>query len=431
MIFIPIFYFIFVLVICVISTIYFKRKTNSLVFAVPLWVMLLWLFKGGVDFSIAHEAGITLRYELELFKVKIDSDYILSLSLYLLYFFGYLIFSFIYVGTLPVSRQNIILPKTEVKYTILIIAALFSLIYIYYAKDVYAQALANDMTAYEFSRFEDSGSKSLINFSSWIAISFSVVGFKYSSGVKKTFFLLLLFFLFVASVPLGNRHILISAVVLYVMLGLDGARYPLRFYIKYLVITFFLLSIISVIYFLREMKDVSSSGVSYDTIVNSIINMTSSSEFTYSHMSMYGILANNIPPNWGWSFYFLVSAFFPQFIGFERVGDIYQYYISHITSNPFKGFSISNPAGWYLNLGTFGVLLGGVLLSAVICVLHRLSFSRRYGFLALLILYFFISDTIGFMRAGGPESFRAVLFIKAFVPALIFYIATRLSFRKN
>lgn len=427
----PIFLFILIFLVCIVLTIFFKRRVNTLIFSIPLWVMLLWLFKAGIDFSIAESNNITLRYEYELFDVKMGMDYVLSLLIYSCYFFSYCFFSFLYVISRSESQSDFKLAELEIKNSVLVLAMLFTFAYVYYAKDMYLQALAYNMSAYEYSRFESVESKPLLVLSSWIALSFSVLGFKYSTKIRRKVFGILIVAIFSASIPLGNRHILISAIILFILLSFDGVKHKVSIYIKYLIVSLICMIFISVIYFIREMKEISIESFDMNTLAESIINMTSSSEFIYSHMSMYGILIKDIPIKWGGSFEFLLSAILPRFAGIERAPDIYDYYISHVFPGATKGFSISNPAGWYLNFGFVGVVFGGAIVSLIISFLHYLSFHRRFHLLCTITIYFFISDFVGYIRSGGPEPIRAVLLIKSFLPAAIFTIAYKLSTKKQ
>ncbi|GAA4876924.1 hypothetical protein GCM10023333_07730 [Ferrimonas pelagia] len=173
--------------------------------------------------------------------------------------------------------------------------------------------------------------------------------------------------------------------------------------------------------------------VDWNHVSDSVINITSSSEFVYSHMSMYGVLLNKVEPSYGHSFLFLGTTVLPRFILDNRSQDIYGYYIERVRPDPFKGFSISNPTGWYLNLGVIGLVVGGFSLGLLVCFLHYLSYfgNGRFRLFYFLLLCLFLSDIVGFMRAGGPEPFRAVFIIKSLIPALIIYFMLKVSWKPN
>lgn len=425
--------FLVVLLQAVLFTAFVKNRNNTISLSIPVWVMLLWLFKGSIDFSLAESIGVNLRYESELFPVKVDGDYFLALLSYYLYYFSYMLVCIYYImSTKRVPREISILSyaKTARKY-VLLVCALFVLIYFYYGLTMFREAMGSGLSIYHYSRFNGSESKPLMTLASWIAVASGIVGFGISIGKTRSLFLLLVIVIFLVSAVLGNRHILLSGMFLYIILFQDNKEYNFKKLVSIASFITISLTLVMSIYVVREVNEGDFSNVNIDKVKESVINMSSSSEFIYAHMSMYGVLSHDVEPSFGQSLIFLTSATLPRFISNSREPDIYTYYINRVNENPYKGFSIANPTGWYLNFGVLGLVLGGAILGFLLCLLHRLAYynSSLNALFFLFVFSFFVSDTVGFMRSGGPEPLRAVLLIKSVIPALILFFGVRCKLR--
>lgn len=394
--------------------------------------MLLWLFKGGIDFVIADNIGVNLRYEGELFPVKVDLNYLLSYLSYYVYYLSYFLVCVIYIMSskcIPVGR-SVFNDSSRLGY-VFFLCIFFVLIYLYYGITMFRDAMGSGMSIYHYSRFNGGETKSIMTLASWISVACGVLGFGISNGKYKFYFLIMLILVFLISAVLGNRHILLSGLFLYLVLFHDTEKYSFKKIISIISVMTVGLSLIMSIYVVREADEGDFLTVNTEKIQESVINVFSSSEFIYAHMSMYGVISNNVEPYYGKSLMFLVSAALPRFINGSREDDVYTYYINEVNDNPFKGFSIANPTGWYLNFGAIGLTIGGITLALIACFLHRLSYygSSKSRVFFFLIFALFISDSIGFMRSGGPEPLRAVLLIKSIIPASIIYFGLRYRLR--
>ncbi|WP_165725313.1 O-antigen polymerase [Pseudoalteromonas sp. SA25] len=412
-----------------------RKKTGTFSLAIPIWVMVLWLFKGGIDFSIASISGGDLRYENELFPVNVDIDYLLSYLIYFLYFTAYCLICFIYSLTSTkvtytniTERTGIIESRCFILFTLMMVC-----IYIYYGYQMYQQALGSGLSVYHYSRFNGGTTKSLMTLTSWIALTSCIIGIVITTKKSKFIFSSLLVFIFVNSMILGNRHILLSGLLFYFVLILDSQDFDYKKLVKFLLVFIVLLSSVMSIYVVREAQEGSFSDIDGSKVTQGVLDSLSSSEFIYSHMSMYGVIANDVDVKPGQSLLFLVSATLPRVLSNSREDDIYTYYIENVSPNPFKGFTIANPTGWYLNFGLIGVFLGGIALSCTCCLLHYSCYHYKGGksLFFLLLFSLFLSDSIGFMRSGGPEPFRAVFLIKSFIPALCISFILRMRINRS
>tara|TARA_R110001592_G_scaffold85353_1_gene252174 strand:+ start:15262 stop:16551 length:1290 start_codon:yes stop_codon:yes gene_type:complete len=423
-----------VLALSTLLTLYSKLKTNTFSLSIPVWIMLLWLFKGGVDFSIAEIAGVDLRYESELFPIKVDLDYLLAYLTYFLYFLSYCTVCILYfISSKKVSGEFVNVDFLRSKFNLkplFLLSTVTVVLYLYYGINMYRESLGSGLSIYHYSRFNGGTSKSLMTLISWIGLASCILGIGIATKRNRIIFIFLLLSIFLISGILGNRHILLSGMILYFVLFLDTKKYSILSFLKMVAVFVLILSSIMSIYVVREAQEGDFDSVNPEKVQTSIVNMFSSSEFIYSHMSMYGVYSNEIEVSVGKSLFFLVSATLPRVISNDREEDIYNYYIQQVSSNPFKGFTIANPTGWYLNFGIVGVFFGGCILGLICCSLHFCCYhNRKQSMFFILVFSLFLSDIIGYMRSGGPEPLRAVLLIKAILPAIIIITVMKFKFR--
>jgi hypothetical protein len=87
-----------------------------------------------------------------------------------------------------------------------------------------------------------------------------------------------------------------------------------------------------------------------------------------------------------------------------------------------QGYTIHHAAGWYLNFGIVGLLLGGVLLGLMWVGIHNYSLSPRpkaarfWRVLAALAPSGFVSGLFVILRAG-PEGYKALMVDGLLIPA--------------
>ena len=80
---------------------------------------------------------------------------------------------------------------------------------------------------------------------------------------------------------------------------------------------------------------------------------------------MYGVLAGNVEPRFGYSLYSLVCSVIPRVLWPDRPRDIYLYYSESVGAIQNQGYSLHHATGWYLNFGYAGVALGALVMGLV------------------------------------------------------------------
>ncbi|MEQ1946427.1 MAG: hypothetical protein ABL995_04525 [Bryobacteraceae bacterium] len=158
--------------------------------------------------------------------------------------------------------------------------------------------------------------------------------------------------------------------------------------------------------------------------------VTSSNETFAAHFSMYGVLANNVEPKFGYSFYSLVCSIIPRVLWKDRPRDIYLYYSESVGAIQNQGYSLHHATGWFLNFGYAGIALGAGVMGLVWawCLNLPSRIRKRSGlFLRLFAIigpWVFVAGLPPLLRAG-PEGYKGFLVEGVAVPLLVFAIACK------
>jgi hypothetical protein len=149
-----------------------------------------------------------------------------------------------------------------------------------------------------------------------------------------------------------------------------------------------------------------------------------------AHISLYGILLRNLDLTYGSSVLYLLASIVPRFIDSSRPPDIYTVYVNAMgAGNESQGFTIHYAAGWYLNFGIVGVVIGAVLLSMVWAALLGLSSNARaVGARArvswLCALCFSAAFAPAIIRSG-PEGLKGLLVEAILIPFVLSWLVFR------
>jgi hypothetical protein len=159
--------------------------------------------------------------------------------------------------------------------------------------------------------------------------------------------------------------------------------------------------------------------------------VTSSNEGYAAHFSMYGVLAANVEPKFGYSLYALVCSVVPRVWWPDRPLDIYFYYSESVGALQGQGYSLHHATGWYLNFGYAGVLLGGVVLGWVwsLCLRARERIRPHSGLLARVFAaiapWVFTAYLPPPIRAG-PEGYKGFVVEGLLIPLAVLALACRI-----
>lgn len=155
--------------------------------------------------------------------------------------------------------------------------------------------------------------------------------------------------------------------------------------------------------------------------------LTSNEAFA-AHLSMYYSLHGGLPLTWGSSIVSLAASLVPRVLWPGRPPDIYQHYAAGLGVQGVTGYTIHHAAGWYLNFGLLGVVLGAAVLgwvwAALLSAPGRRLASRgpRWRALAALVPCTFTAQLASMLRAG-PEAYKGVALTAIGVPLVMLLFA--------
>jgi hypothetical protein len=156
--------------------------------------------------------------------------------------------------------------------------------------------------------------------------------------------------------------------------------------------------------------------------------LTSSNEAYGAHFSMYGVLAGNVEPRFGYSLYSLACSAIPRVLWPDRPQDIYLYYSESVGSIQNQGYSLHHATGWYLNFGYPGVALGAIVMGLVWA--YCLNAQRRAGAGHLFRLFAIVAPSLfvaclpPLIRAG-PEGYKGFLIEGVLIPVSVLAFSCR------
>lgn len=166
------------------------------------------------------------------------------------------------------------------------------------------------------------------------------------------------------------------------------------------------------------------------TLIQSVLGTAFSNEMFVPHMSLYCIIQSDIPFTGGSSFIYLIHSLIPWAIVGQRPPDSYMVYSSIFNYYGSQGFTISNPAGWYINFGVAGALIGAIIWGLLLVWSQRIMYLFKGKFRLVIILQsMIICAVVAYMPnmvRCGPEVFKALLFEAILLPALCLYCCTKI-----
>lgn len=165
--------------------------------------------------------------------------------------------------------------------------------------------------------------------------------------------------------------------------------------------------------------------VSIGEVAYSLVRLANSNEGFAAHMSLYGVLYYDIPLTYGSSIQSFLASVVPRTFWPDRPYDIYVYYAQNVDATEGQGYSIHHAAGWYLNFGVPGVILGAILLGRIWAALynnfvHDALRPRNILWRVFCIVGFvtFTANLANLIRSG-PEGYKGILIDSFFIPVAV------------
>jgi len=180
---------------------------------------------------------------------------------------------------------------------------------------------------------------------------------------------------------------------------------------------------------ISEMQSAVEERVNEATEVGKFL--TSSNEAYAAHFSLYGVLSNQVPPQFGFSIYSLACSVIPRVFWPDRPPDIYAYYSESVGAIQGQGYSLHHATGWYLNFGYPGIGLGAIVLGLVwaYSMRARTRITEKTGLIfrlaAVVGPWLFVAGLPPLVRAG-PEAYKGMFIEGLLIPVGTLLFACRL-----
>ncbi len=422
---------------------YRKRRDPGIL--IGTGALYYWSLFGAWYIVIDKSGGFSGKHyqylELKLFPIALDNDYLLALALYS----GFVIVTLVTLAAALSSKRERPIPRLVLHHEpILIPGFLAGLGSWFIIHDKISAAWALHTSAYWYTRSQTDQWFTLHQVLNRVALIPPAVGFatllaggrsKYFVSVRKphtmALYLALLAGMAVFTFVLGNKNEVLVALVTGVLCYVNSVRRPnlLKVGLALAAGFWFLYSID----FFRavpvaDLERAVEGRLDETTAVAEFL--TSSNEAYGAHFSMYGVLAERIPPRFGYSFYSLACSVIPRVLWPDRPRDIYLYYSEQVGAIQNQGYSLHHATGWYLNFGMAGVALGGLVLGLVWA--YGLNAHQRirpqsglmFRLFATIAPWVFVANLPPLIRAG-PEGYKGFVLEAVLIPVGVLALACR------
>jgi hypothetical protein len=137
---------------------------------------------------------------------------------------------------------------------------------------------------------------------------------------------------------------------------------------------------------------------------------------------LYGVLRFEAPITYGTSLISLAASVVPRVFWPVRPLDVYPYYAESVQAAGGQGYSLHHAAGWYLNFGVAGVMLGGVVWGWLWASLFNRFHQARPNqvamrFFTVLAPWVFVAGIPGLIRTG-IEGYKGLAVDSFLVPTV-------------
>jgi hypothetical protein len=183
--------------------------------------------------------------------------------------------------------------------------------------------------------------------------------------------------------------------------------------------------------------DEIASSFSFAELANSLNRLADSNEGFAAHISLYGVMAYELPFTYGSSITSFLASIIPREMWPDRPPEIYQYYADGVGAVYGQGYTIHHAAGWYLNFGVTGVFVGALLLGRLWVGLYNntlYSPTRQPGSTWRVfqnVCFFTFSASLPTLIRGGPEGYKGVIIEGLLLPVIVLTLSRSSVKRKR
>ena len=240
--------------------------------------------------------------------------------------------------------------------------------------------------------------------------------------------------LFVYVTALGNKNELFSGLILGGLLYFANTRTVRWGFVAGGSLV--MLICLALVDFLRAIPLIELwEGIDWWEAAQWVPEIRASNEAFGAHLSLYGVLSFHSPLTYGSSVVSLLASIVPRIFWADRPNDIYSHYAASVGISEGvgeQGFSIHHAAGWYLNFGLPGLLLGAMVwgwiwsrcFNAYLSAGEKRDRGPRWQYvLSVLAPWAFVAYIPPLIRAG-LEGYKGLLIDALLVPTLVITVAS-------
>ncbi len=422
-------------------------KTRALGFVLGALFLYYWSLYGAWAILTGRDLGSYGYLFDELVSLTVDSTYLWTITLYGAFVFTVLLSTYFFIVPIRprvLKRETRLVIKCAPLLVVSLIAGVLSYLLVSQSiflssqlgRSVYQLIRMDDELGANFSLHAIVNRIALVPASIALAVIFSGPDARYVV-IRSTWLNTLAISAVVASMVLlclllGNKNELLFSTVLGVLVYVGNAKFPNWSRLSWIVVGSLIL--FPVINSTRSKSlDEFADGLNTDYLVDAFSSLGMTGETFAAHMSLYGVLDQEVPLVYGESFVSLFASVIPRSLWEDRPDDIYTYYIDSIDASVQQGFTIHHATGWYLNFGVVGLLAGGLLLGRLWAYFYNLSqkaiaydnslFWRVFGTFAF---WAFTANLPNIIRAG-IGGYKGFFFHALVAPIFVLLLCCRIA----
>ena len=433
--------------VIIIMTLVLLIRTRSFLFPIGAFALYFWSLYGAwaivVD-KLGGDSGFHYQYlEKKLFTIRLDDDYFLALLYYAIFIIIILCVAFLVVNKRTATPSPSPTPPIMIRHSIIIFTSITAgtISYLIVA-DVLAQSALLNESAYRISRSGELGGlmgiHQVLNRVALVPASIGLsilLSSKYPRFFGSQFRRIILLGYGVVltgmtffCMLLGNKNELLFSFLLGIFIYLINNKRPR--YGVLATISVAVVGAIGSIDYLRGLPLLSGTvdEIDWKAISLAVLKIFLSNEAFGSHFSMYGAIHFDIPFTFGSDIISFLSSVIPRFFWPNRPPDIYFYYAKGVEATPGQGYSIHHAAGWYLNFGLPGIILGAILLGGIWGKLVRNYLTLRWHgstwkwVFCVITPYSFTAYLPSIIRAG-PTVYKGLIIEAIIIPVCVLSMA--------
>ncbi len=423
------------------------RRTRDLGTLAGTAALYYWSLFGAWYIVVDKSGGSSGKFyqylETKMFPIALDSDYLMALCLYA----AFIVTLQVSLLVLIPSRPSPALPRLLLRHDpILLLTLIAGVGSVLLIRDELSTAWSLHTSAYWYTRRNPSEWFTLHQVLNRAAMLPAAIGFatllsgnrnRYFVNVRRPYtvfgYIVVLGGMAAFTFLLGNKNEVLAALLSGVLAYMGSLHRP-KWWKAGLALFAGVWFMFSIDYFRSFALSDLTSAVTTEEDAGNVAEVgrfvTSSNEAYAAHFSMYGVLAKNVEPKFGYSIYSLVLSSIPRIVWPERPYDIYRYYSESVGTVQNQGYSLHHATGWFLNFGYAGVPLGAIVMGLVwaYCINARRAIAKRtrlpFRLFAIVAPWFFAACLPPMLRAG-PEGYKGLIIEGALIPVGMLILACR------